>query len=167
MSYKKILKVFTIIYNGGQRVGFKADGVDKDLYLSPGNIRKYTNLEINEVEILKGSELKPVLYQEGENIYDGMNHEDELFRGDFPIIKNFQINCIDSIEQMRRNNSELLKNINEIKKVFSFNRNNKTIIGFNNGKEKAVFVPANRVTNMTKLDLSEIHILESPFRTDV
>lgn len=158
MRHKKILEVFTIIYKGRQRVGFKVEGMDKYIFLGPANVKQCTNVKLTEVEILIGSTLRPELYKEGEEMVNG-----QICKGDYPVIKNFWIECSDSIENMRKRNADKLKVFKEIQKVFAFNRNDKDIIGFDVGEEKAVFVPANRVTNLTKLDLSEIHILEGSF----
>lgn len=158
MRHKKILEVFTIIYKGRQRVGFKVEGMDKYLFLSHENVKQCTSVELTEVEILTGSTLRPELYKEGEEMFNG-----QICKGDYPIIKDFWIECSESIENMRKQNADKLKDFKEIQKVFSFSRNEKEIIGFDVGEEKAVFVPANRVTNLTKLDLSEIHILEGSY----
>lgn len=158
MRHKKILEVFTIIYKGRQLVGFEVEGMEKCLFLSPENIRQCTGVEITEVEILTGSTIRPELYKEGEKMFSG-----EIYKGGCPIIKDFWIECKDSIENMRKANLDRLKDFKEIRKVFSFNRNDKDVIGFEVGEEKAVFVPANFVKGLTKLDLDEIHILEGSY----
>ena len=158
MRHKKIVEVFTIIYKGRQQVGFKVEGMDKYLYLNPENVRQCTNIDLTEVEILIGSTIRTELYKEGEKMFSG-----RIYKGSRPIIKDFWIECSDSIENMRKVNAEKLKDFKKIHKVFTFNRNDKDIIGFDVGEEKAVFIPANRVTNLTKLDLSEIHILEGSY----
>jgi hypothetical protein len=158
MRHKKILDVYTIIYKGRQRVGFKVEGMDKHIFLSPGNVKQCTNIELIEVEILIGSTLRPELYKVGEEMING-----QICKSGYPIIKDFWIECKDSIENMRKLNADKLKNFKEIQKVFTFNRNDKNIVGLDIDEEKAVFVQANRITNLTKLDLSEIHILEGSF----
>ena len=155
MRHKKILEVFTFIKKGRQKVGFKVEGMEKYLILRPSNVRQCTGIDLTEVEILIGSTIRPELYKEGEEMING-----QIWNGDYPIIKNFWIECSDSIENMRKNHADKLKDFKEIKKVFSFNRNHEDLIGFDIGEEKAVFVRANRLINLTKIDLSEIHILE-------
>ena len=158
MRQKKILEVFTIIYKGKQKIGFKVEEMDKNLFLSPKNVKQCTGVSLTEVEILVGSIMRAELYKEGEEMFNG-----QKFEGDVPIVKEFWIEPINSYENMKEANADKLKNFKEIQKVFTFNRNNKNLIGFNIGEEKAIFVPANRVTGLTKLDLSEIHILEGSF----
>lgn len=158
MRQKKILEVFAIIYKGKQKIGFKVEGMDKSLFLSPKNVKQCTGVSLTEVEILVDSTIRAELYKEGEEMFNG-----QKFEGGVSIVKEFWIESSNSYENMREAHADKLKDFKEIQKVFTFNRNNKNIIGFNIGEEKAVFVPANRVTNLTKLDLSEIHILEGSF----
>jgi hypothetical protein len=158
MRKKRIIKVFTTIYKGKQKVGLKVEGMDKYLFLSPKNIKQCTDVDITEIEILVGSTIRPELYKEGEEMFDGQKCNPE-----YPIIKNFWIECSDSIENMRKINADRLKDFIEIEKVFSFNRNDKEIIGFDVGSDKVIFVPAKRVINLTKLSLSEIHILKGSY----
>jgi hypothetical protein len=158
MRHKKILDVFTIIYKGRQQVGFKVEGVAKYIYLKPENIKQCTGVEITEVEILIGSSLRPELYHAGEKMFNG-----ETYKGEFPIIKDFWIECAGSIENMREANANRLKKFKEIIKIFNFISNNKEIIGFDISEKKPVFVPGKRVTTLTKLNMNEIHILEGSY----
>lgn len=158
MRHKRILDVFAIIYKGKQRVGFKVEGMDKCIFLSPDNVKQCTNVELTEVEILTGSTLRPEIYKVGEEMFNG-----KIYKGNHPIIKDFWIECSDSIENMRKQNADKLKDFKKIEKVFTFNRNGKDRIGFDVGEEKAVFASANSVTSLTQLDLNEIHILEGSF----
>lgn len=158
MRHKPILDVFTIIYKGRQRVGFKVQGIEKFLYLSPANVKQCTDIEINEVEILIGSKIRPEFYKKGEKMFGG-----EIYKDGYPIIKDFWIECSDTIENMRKKNSDKLKDLKEIKKVFHFHRFGKDNIGFDVGEEKAIFTSANRVLALTSLDLSEVHILEGSY----
>ena len=159
MSYRKILNVFTIIYKGKQKVGFKIEGMEMDLYLNPAYVQSITGVIINEIEILTGSFIKPIFYQVGDKMFSGKIFE----KGSSQIVKSFQIKCDDTIENMRKKNSSQLQNLKEIKKVFHFSRNNNNIICFEIGAEKPVFVASNVVTRLTTIDLSEIHILEGSF----
>jgi hypothetical protein len=155
MRHKKILEVFTIISKGRQKVGFKIEGMDKYLFLGPENVKQCTNVELKEVEILAVSTIRPELYKIGEVMFNGQE-----YNGGTPIPKDFWIECNDTVENMRLANIDKLKTFKIIQKVFTFNRSEKKIIGFDIGEDKAVFVQASRVTGLTKLDLTEVHILE-------
>jgi hypothetical protein len=54
-------------------------------------------------------------------------------------------------------------NFKKILKAFYFERNSNVTIGFDIGEEKAVFISAKRLLNMTSLSLNEIHILEGSY----
>ena len=73
MRHKKILEVFTIIYKGRQRVGFKVEEMDKYVFLGPQNVKQCTDIELTEVEILTGSTLRPELYKYRHCLNDGRN----------------------------------------------------------------------------------------------
>ena len=47
-------------------MGFKVEGITKFLYLSPANVKQNTGAELNEVEILIGSAIRPKFYKKGE-----------------------------------------------------------------------------------------------------
>lgn len=158
MIHKSILDIFTIIYKGRQRIGFKVQGIEKFLYLSPASVKQCTGVRINEVEILIGSKIRPVFYKKGEKMFGGNIYEDN-----YPIIKDFWIECSDTIEIMRNKNSDKLIDLKEIKKVFHFHKFGKNNIGFDVGEDKPIFTNAKRILALTSLDLSEIHILEGSY----
>ena len=158
MRHKKILEVFTVIYEQKQKIGFILEGLEKKIYLSAISVEQNTKVKVREVEILTGSTMRVEFYQKGDKMFRG-----EINDGESLIVKNFWIECKGSVSKMRENNSSLLKNFKEIKSVFIFNKNDKDIIGFDIGEEKAVFTSANYVTAITSLSLGEIHILEGSY----
>ncbi|MEW4925789.1 hypothetical protein [Algibacter sp. 2305UL17-15] len=158
MRHKKIKDVFTIIYKGRQRVGFEVEGIEKYIFLSPGNVKQCTDIGITEVEILIGSTIRPELYKEGEKLPNG-----KLYESKYPIIKDFWIECSGNKDEMRNLNKSRLINFKTINKAFHFNRNGRDSIGFDVGEDKAIFTNAKSVTSRTQLDISEIHILEGSY----
>jgi hypothetical protein len=158
MRHKLIKDVFTIINKGRQQIGFEVEGLDKYIFLSPGNIMQCTKVSINEVEILIGSKIRPELYTDGEEMTNG-----EIYKGKYPIIKDFWIECTGSVEHMRNQNQDKIKPLKEIQKVFQFHRNGKDNVGFDTGEEKATFISSNRLQKLTLLEPSEFHILEGSF----
>ena len=71
MCYKKILNVFTIIWKGNQKVGFKVENLEKNLFLNPSYVSRNTGVQINELEALIGSNIKPIFYKVGETMESG------------------------------------------------------------------------------------------------
>ena len=158
MNSKTIIDIFTLIYKGNQRVGIKVEGMEKYIYLTASNIKHNTNIEITEVEILIGSKIKPEFYKKGEIMFNG-----QIFKGDYPIVKDFWIECSDTIERMKENNASKLKPFRKINKAFSYNKYGKDTICFKTENNEAIFIFADRVTKLASLDLSEIHILEGSY----
>ena len=87
----------------------------------------------------------------------------EICKEGYPIIKDFWIECADSVENMRKKNITSQKDFKEIKKVFHFNKYDKTTVGLDTGENKAIFISLNWISKITGLDLSEMHILEGSF----
>lgn len=158
MRHKNIVDVFTIIYKGRQRVGFKIEGIEKFIYLSPSSIKQCTNVDINEVEILIGSKMRPEFYKKDEKMFTG-----EVYQEGRPIIKDFWIDCQGTIEEMRNLNTDKLKPFKVIKEVFHFHKFGKENVGFRTNDDKTIFTSANRVLGLTSLNLNEIHILEGSY----
>ncbi|HRN40723.1 MAG TPA: hypothetical protein PK649_01465 [Vicingus sp.] len=158
MRHRLIKDVSTIIYKGRQRVRFEVEGLERCIYLSSGNVKQSTGVKIDEVEILIGSKLRPKFYQVGEEMYNGKICENESI-----IIKNFWIECSDSIEEMKIKNSDKLKQFHEINKVFQFYKNEKYVVGFKTIDEKTTFINSDRLHKLTLLDPSEYHILEGSY----
>ena len=71
MRHRIIKDVFTIIFQGRQRIGFETEGLNEVIYLSYGNVKQCTGIKINEVEILIGSKIRPEFYQVGEKMLNG------------------------------------------------------------------------------------------------
>ena len=159
MEYRIIIDVFTIIWKGKQKVGFKLENLDKPLFVSPKFVFNNTGIKINEVELLIGSRLKPNFFEIGDKMFSGKIFQ----KGESKIVKSFNIIMASSINELKIKNNKYLKNFKEIKKVFHFTRNNRTSVGFDIGEEKATFISANWLKGLTTLDLDEIHILEGSF----
>ncbi len=158
MKHRIIKDVFTIIFKGNQRVGLEVDGLEKYIYLSPANVLQSTGIFINEIELLIGSKIRPEFYTEGEIMINGKTCEQN-----FQIIKDFYIEYIDSVEELRTRNKDKLKPLKQIQKVFQFHRNEKVIVGFDTGSEKATFIEAIRLQNLTLLEPGEFRILEGSY----
>lgn len=158
MRHRIIKDVFTIIFQGRQRIGFETEGLNEVIYLSYGNVKQCTGIKINEVEILIGSKIRPEFYQVGEKMLNGKICDNQQ-----TIIKDFWIECEGTYEEMKSKNLDKLKPLLEIKKVFQFNRNGQDVVGFETGKEKAIFIFSNRLKKLTKLNSDEFHILEGSF----
>ena len=79
------------------------------------------------------------------------------------IIKEFWIDLKEPLENLRVSNSNNLKPLKEIKKIFQITRNGKSLIGFDTGNEKATFIEAKRIEGLTNLHSSKLHILEGSF----
>lgn len=158
MRHRTIKDVFTIIYKGRQKVGFEVEGLDKYIYLGPGNVKQCTGVKIDEVEILIGSKIRPEFYQTGEKMFNGKICEDG-----YAVIKDFWIECSGSINEMKAKNSHKLIPLQEIQRVFQFYRNGKDVIGFDTGSEKATFINSTRIQKLTLLEPDEFHILEGSF----
>jgi hypothetical protein len=154
MRHKPIVDIFTIIFKGFQRVGFELKECEKYFYLSPAQVKSNTNIDIHEVELLIGSFIKPVFYKKGEKMLN-----DEICDIDNYLVKNFWITPSGTIEEMREKNKNKIILFKTIQKVFTFNRNDNNIVGFDTGDVKATFIYANRLFGLTKLDIEEIHIL--------
>jgi hypothetical protein len=159
MEYRIIIDVFTIIWKGKQKVGFKLENLDKPLFVSPKFVFNNTGIKINEVELLIGSRLKPNFFDIGDKMFSGKIFQ----RGESKIVKSFNIIMDGSINELKIKNNKYLKNFKEIKKIFHFTRNNRISVGFDIGEEKATFISANWLKGLTTLDLDEIHILEGSF----
>ena len=57
---KKISRIFTRIIKGKQLVGFEIENQKYTIFLSGSNVKQNTHLEINEIEMLEGSLIRPV-----------------------------------------------------------------------------------------------------------
>lgn len=159
MRHKKILDVFTRILKGRQKVIFRLEGLEQPVFLEPGNVKQCTGLEITEVELLIGSSMRIECYEHGEIMLNGEVH----ISGESLIIKDFWIELEDTLENLKVKNASRLLSFKEIKKVFHFNRNDTDTVGFDVWEEKAVFISANLLLGLTKLSLSEVHILEGSY----
>lgn len=158
MQKREILDVFSFTREGKQKVGFIVEGMESPVFLSFNNVGTCTNVDIKEFEILIGSKIKPKLYRKGEAMYNG-----EICQEDNSVIKDFWIECSGSIEEMRKQNFDKIKHFKKIEKTFSFHRDGKDVIGFDVGDERAVFVPAAKVTGPFSINLAEIHIFRGAF----
>jgi hypothetical protein len=65
---KKITRVFARIIKGKQLVGFEIENQKYTIFLSGSNVKQNTHLEINEIEMLEGSLIRPDFYAKGEKI---------------------------------------------------------------------------------------------------
>lgn len=158
MRHKKILHVFTIFHKGRQQVGFVVENNEKYIYLSPANIKQNTGVEINEVEILIGSTIRPTFYGNGEKMFDG-----RICTIDNYVIKDFWITLSETIEELRVKNKDKVLPMKNIIRVFQFTKDNRNVTGFDTGDVKATFISSERLHKLTSLDPREFHILEGSF----
>lgn len=155
--HKKIVEVFTHIHNRKQLVAFVLENFDKVVFLTSDQVFQNTGVKITEVEILVGSKLRPVLYRKGDRLIDG-----RLYDGDKPLIKNFWIEKLNSYENMKRRNSDLLKDFKEINKTSCFSKRNKNFVVFSTD-ERSVFVSENLVCKITGIISDKLGALNGSF----
>ena len=158
IRHKKIINISTFFHKGKQRVEIEIKNNKASIYLTPSNIKQNTNVEVNELEILIGSKIRPTYFKIGEKMLNGEKCTIENL-----IIKDFWITPSTSIEEMRKLNESKILPLKRIQKVFQFTRNNKNSVGFDIGEEKAIFLSSNRLEGLTQLDPSEFHILQNSY----
>lgn len=79
--HKKIIKIFPRIKYGRQLVGFELESYPYIIYLTAKQIKANTKLEINEIDLLIGSTIRPEFYQIGEQRLNGkITSEENKFR---------------------------------------------------------------------------------------
>jgi len=159
MNYKKIVDVFSIIWKGKQKVGFKLESIDTPLFVSSKFVFNNTGIPITEIELLIGSYFQPTFFEVGEKLFSGRS----FHKGESKIVKSFNILMDGSIDELRVKNKRHLKNYKEITKVFHFTKNNRITVGLETGEEKATFISSKWLKSLTTLDLNEIHIIEGSF----
>ena len=153
-----IKDVFGYIKDGEQLVGFVVGTEEKYIFLSPAQVYQSAGVEVNEVEILIGSRFRPEYYKKGEEMFNGEICEDEE-----TAIKDFWIETTGSVEEMRKNNEDKIKNFLKIKKVFNFKKNGKDMTGIELENDDVVFVSSKFVKSITSIDRNEFGILESSY----
>ena len=159
MRHKRIKRIFTRIIKGKQLVGFEVESHPKIIYLTGSNIKQNTKLEINEIEMLTGSYIRPDYYKKGEIMFNG-----NICEKDNAIIRDFWITLnISDLKEFRKSNEHKLLNFKEIKKIFTFSRNGKIGCGIKTTDDEVVFLPKKRLEALTNLEASEFHILESSY----
>ena len=157
--HKKIINVFSRIKKGRQLVGFEVENYPYLIYLTAKQIKDNTQLEINEIDMLIGSTIRPEFYQRGEKRFDGeITNEENKFIKDFWIT----LNAL-TIEEFKLKNRHNYINLEVIEKVFTFNRNSVQNVGIKTKQENTYFVTSKRLSALTNLEPSEFHILESSF----
>jgi hypothetical protein len=149
---------FGFIYKGIQQVGIKFENSEKAIFLNPPDVKKAVGLDIHEVELLAGSQIKPVFYQKGDTMKNGKEcYRDEYF------IKDFELIPKGTIEQMKKINSRKLDPYKKVLEVYSFHRRGKKFTGFVVGTDKTVYVSTNIVKAFTRLEPEDFKILEGSY----
>lgn len=159
MGHKKITKVFARIVKGRQLVGFEVENHKFTIFLSGSNVKQNTGLDINEVEMLEGSLIKPDFYKIGEKMFNG-----KVCEKDNALIRDFWITLVPNNINEFKNVAEHKKlGFKKISQVFTFSRNGMVTCGIKTLDDKVVFVTKRRLEGLTNLDETEFHILENSF----
>lgn len=156
--HKKILNVSTFVYNGKQKVELEVEGLENKIYLSPANIKQNTNIDINEVEILIGSTIRPTFYKKGEKMLN-----DKICKDDNTVINDFWITLLDTIPKLREINKNHILPLKKIVKVFQFTRE-EDIVGFElENEDNPFYIKSYKLERITNLEPSEFHILTNSY----
>ena len=156
---KKISRVFARIIKGKQLVGFEIENQKYTIFLSGSNVKQNTHLEINEIEMLEGSLIRPDFYAKGEKMINGKICKKSNF-----LIRDFWITLVpNNLEYFREINEHKKLDFKIIKQIFTFSRNGKINCGVKTLDEEVVFVTKKRLEGLTDLNESEFHILEDSY----
>ena len=158
----EINKVKPVLYKGENRelavqlVAFFVDDLDDPIFLSYLQVKENTNVDIKEIEILKGCNARFDLYDKGEAMFNG-----EICNSD-NLVKDFWIETPKSIGKLRATFEGSLPS-KRVLEVFSCTgRRGKQLVGFDTGEEKATFIARGSLTSATGME-GEFHILEGSY----
>ncbi|MBL85962.1 MAG: hypothetical protein CMO82_04805 [Winogradskyella sp.] len=159
MRHKKIKRVFARIKKGRQLVGIEVENHNYTIFLSGSNVKQNTGLNINEIEMLEGSLIRPDFYKKGEKMFN-----EKICEKDNLLIRDFWITLVpNNIEKFKAINQTKKIDFKQIKQVFTFTRNGRVNCGIKTLDDEVVFVTKKRLEGLTSLDESEFHILENSY----
>lgn len=151
---KKLIKgVITRVIKKRQLVIILFDN-NEAVFISSGEIKKNTSLEINEVELLIGSTMKFDFYQPN----DVMFNEKICIKED-TLVKEYFFELQKPVDKLRVENNDLLLPYKKISKIFYFDKYGKENTGIETVDGKVTFLPLKRLEIQSKLNKSEQHIL--------
>ena len=150
MRHQEITNVIAKIICGRQVIGLELERAQEVVFLSPEQVYQNTNIGVDEVELLIGSEARIDFYKKGEKMFSK-----KICQEDYNLVKEYYISLAEPIEILRKSKAHQLKGFKKIIDVYSFVKNDKNFVCLVTEDSK-VHVTLNQITSLTHIDTSEL-----------
>jgi hypothetical protein len=158
----KVNKAKPVLYKGQNRklaaqlISFSVEDLDDPVFLSYLRVKENTNIGIEEIEILKGCDVRFEFYKKGEVMFNG-----EVCKSG-SLVKDFWIETPESIEELRADFEASLPS-KRILEVFNYTgRRGKQLVGFDIGEKKPTFIAKGSLISATGME-GHFRILEGSY----